>query len=97
MMSQARATRETRSRVRDLRCPRARAADIVRYRTLLTVDLRFIPARFPPEVMSPEPRLLRVNSILRIRADRPPDLAVVREPLSRGVPRRVRSTRSGPG
>ena len=76
--------------------PGALAADIVRYRYLFTAESRFMPDRFPLEVASLEPRLLRVKSVIRICPDWSPDIVVVPEPRSRGTLRHVRSSRSWP-
>ena len=88
---------KARHRTRHFCCPGAYAADIVRYRSLLTAEFRFNPEGFRLELASPEPPLLRMKSVARTRPDRSPDLVVIREPLSRGAPRRERSSRSGPG
>lgn len=56
-----------------------------------------IPGGFPLDVVSAEPPLLPVNSVVRIRPDLSPDVVGVLEPLSRGAPCHVHSSRTGLG
>ena len=58
------------------------------------MEFRFILGEFPLELASDEQLMLRVNSVLRIRPDRSPDVVVVPGLLSPDIPRRVCPSRS---